>query len=145
MARVDITWSVVRRKSLAKAYTAVAESSRIVLAQARILTAHGPYSRGGPDGLSASLRREIDVLRGGKEVRARIWSTKRYARIVHDGAAPHTIRPRVRGRRLRFYWRRVGRVVAFRSVHHPGQQGQFFLTKPLVTEAARRRFRVTIH
>lgn len=50
---------------------------------------------------------------------------------VHEGARAHTIRPRNPGGTLRFYWERVGYVVYFKSVKHPGVGSTPFLTSSL--------------
>jgi hypothetical protein len=50
-----------------------------------------------------------------------------YAAAVHEGARPHVIRAR-RAPFLRFYWPKVGRVVFFKSVNHPGNAPNPFLT-----------------
>lgn len=44
-----------------------------------------------------------------------------YAEAQAYGARPHLIRAR-RASALRFYWPRVGRVVFFKQVNHPGNQ-----------------------
>lgn len=48
----------------------------------------------------------------------------------HEGTQPHTIAAR-RKPRLVFYWPRVGHVVSFRRVNHPGTQPNRFLTNAL--------------
>lgn len=141
MARVEIHWRRVHDESLGTAYKLVNEITRNVLAEAKVRTLIGPYTTGF---LSASLRRQITIRRGGKEVRGRVGSPLWYAKSVHDGAKPHKIRPLLPGYPLKFYWRKVGRTVRFASVNHPGQRGQFFLTGPLVSEAARKGLRVVI-
>lgn len=142
MARVEIHWPVVHRTTTGAAYKVVNEVTRNVLAEAKVRTLIGPYNTGF---LSASLRRQITIRRAGKEVRGRVGSPLHYAKYVHDGARPHTIRPMMPGYPLRFYWRKVGHVVRLMKVNHPGQRGQFFLTGPLVSEAARKGFRVRIY
>jgi hypothetical protein len=52
------------------------------------------------------------------------------ALMHHEGTRPHVIRAR-RAPMLVFYWRRVGRVVAFKKVNHPGTQPNHYLTDPL--------------
>lgn len=44
------------------------------------------------------------------------------AATTNSGARPHVIRAR-RAKMMRFYWPKVGRVVYFRSVNHPGNKG----------------------
>lgn len=141
MARVEIHWNVVHKHSLGVAYKIVNEVTRNVLAEAKVRTLIGPYTTGF---LSASLRRQITIRRGGKEVRGRVGSPLWYAMAVHNGAKPHKIRPLLPGYPLRFYWRKVGKTVRFMSVNHPGQSGQFYLAGPLVSEAARKGLKVVI-
>lgn len=50
-----------------------------------------------------------------------------YARYHHEGGQPHPIAAR-RAPLLVFYWPRVGRVVAFPRVNHPGNRPNRFLT-----------------
>jgi len=50
-----------------------------------------------------------------------------YAAAVHEGARPHVIRAR-RASLLRFYWPKVGRVVFFPKVNHPGNRPNPFLS-----------------
>ena len=62
----------------------------------------------------------VDLLAGGGPVK--------WARVHHDGSAPHEIRAR-RGRALRFV---VGGRVMFRTrVWHPGTRGTYYLTRAL--------------
>jgi len=70
--------------------------------------------------------------------RAEVSANTRYARYVHEGTRPHIIRAR-RAPALRFYWPRVGRVVFFKSVHHPGTKPNPFLTRAADIVAARYR------
>ena len=53
-----------------------------------------------------------------------------YALYVHEGTRPHVIRAR-RAAALVFYWEKVGAVVAFRQVNHPGTRAQPFLRDAL--------------
>lgn len=48
----------------------------------------------------------------------------------HEGTQPHVIRAR-RAPMLVFFWPRVGRVVAFPRVNHPGTQPNRFLSNAL--------------
>jgi hypothetical protein len=50
----------------------------------------------------------------------------RYAAAVHEGARPHKIRAK-HAPALRFFWPKVGRVVFFKSVNHPGNRPNPFL------------------
>jgi hypothetical protein len=73
-----------------------------------------------------------------------IGSNNKRAVLEHDGARPHVIAQREGGPVLRFYWRKVGRVVHFTSVNHPGTEGSQFLTGPLLKYGLRAGFAVTI-
>jgi hypothetical protein len=59
-----------------------------------------------------------------------VGSNDPIARIHHDGTPPHIIVAK-RARRLTFYWPKVGRVVSFRSVHHPGTKPNRYLIDAL--------------
>lgn len=64
--------------------------------------------------------------------------------LLHQGAKRHAIVAKRGGPMLRFYWPKVGRVVTFHSVNHPGFGGRKFLTSPLILHGARNGFHVTI-
>lgn len=53
-----------------------------------------------------------------------------YAGYVRWGTRPHVIRAR-NAKYLRFYWPRVGRVVFFKKVNHPGTKPNYFLERAL--------------
>lgn len=53
-----------------------------------------------------------------------------YAGYVRWGTRPHVIRAR-RAKFLRFYWPKVGRVVFFKKVNHPGTKPNYFLERAL--------------
>lgn len=53
-----------------------------------------------------------------------------YALFHHEGANPHRITPRS-APRLVFYWPKVGAVVFARSVNHPGNAPNRYLTDAL--------------
>lgn len=52
------------------------------------------------------------------------------AKLHHEGTDPHIIRAR-RAPMLVFFWKKVGRVVAFKQVRHPGTRPNHYLTDPL--------------
>lgn len=113
----------------------------------------GQYSTGR---LATSIQRIGPVITG-DEIHGRVGSTLSYAASVHDGAQVHNIFPKsavgvfrfgARGRpQLRFFWRRVGKVVYLPHIpgapsrigrSHPGiRVGKKYLTEPL-RNAARR-------
>lgn len=52
----------------------------------------------------------------------------KYAGPVHDGTSARVIRAR-RAKALVFFWPKMGRVVAFKKVRHPGTRGRPFLVR----------------
>lgn len=93
-----------------------------------------------PDAYSAANRRRRPgtlrdsivkrlVDRGGKVV-LQVGSEDGIALLHHEGTEPHVIAARRRPM-LVFYWPKVGRVVAFKRVNHPGTSPNRFLTDAL--------------
>jgi hypothetical protein len=78
------------------------------------------------------------------KVTATIGAYHRRSMLEHEGSPAHTISRRPGGPILTFYWSKVGRVVYFESVNHPGTKGSKFLTGPLSKMAPRSGFRVMI-
>lgn len=58
-----------------------------------------------------------------------------HALYVEENTRPHIIRAK-NGPLLVFYWGKVGKVVAFPQVSHPGTTGQHFLTRAAAEVAA---------
>lgn len=56
-------------------------------------------------------------------------SSAPYAFYPDQGTLPHRIRPRHPGGQLVFFWPKVGQVVRFNSVMHPGSIGTRFLER----------------
>ncbi|HEX8321641.1 hypothetical protein [Longimicrobium sp.] len=54
-----------------------------------------------------------------------------YTLFVDQGTKPHPIKPKNPGGVLTFYWPKVGRVVHFKSVQHPGNKPYKFLERGL--------------
>lgn len=74
----------------------------------------------------------------------RIGYTAPQANWTEYGTPPHVIRPKGPGYPLRFYWPRVGGVVAFWKVNHPGshkRDGWFSDTMAKYRAALRRAAR----
>lgn len=132
MAKVTIYTSIVKAESLTVARRTIDEVLDEVIVQAKLITLTGDYTHGT---LSRSIRRMPLVIRG-DVVTGELGSPLPYAHFVHDGTRPHRILPRGRYP-LRFYWRRVGRIVKLSRVSHPGQKAKKFLTGPLAQVAAR--------
>jgi hypothetical protein len=112
------------------------ESGELVKQEARRLV--GVYQ---PDAYSAANRKRRPgtlrdsivkrVLVGpGGQPEVHVGSDDKIALWHHEGTVPHTIRPRSKPL-LVFFWPRVGHVVSFKSVNHPGTQPNRFLTKAL--------------
>lgn len=59
-----------------------------------------------------------------------VGSDDEVALVHHEGGRPHEIRAR-NGPRLVFWWGKVGQVVAFPRVSHPGSRANRFLSDSL--------------
>lgn len=90
----------------------------------------------------ASIRSTFRIQ--GTKVIKTIDATHERAMLEHEGAEAHSIDQRPGGPILRFYWQKVGHVVYFTHVNHPGTKGSKFLTSPLLLYGLRNGFRVTI-
>jgi hypothetical protein len=100
------------------------------------------------------------------KVKARVGSTARYALVEHEGATAHIIRAR-RKMALSFFWPKVGAqafvplggfpgtgymiyngrnifMIGKGYVNHPGTEGSFYLTHPLLQHAPQFGFRVVL-
>lgn len=160
MAKVRMHRAVIKATTQREAFELVNQVMYEVHAGAFAMTLGGPYSSGN---LAASLFRDgphITPLR----ITGEVGSKLPYAASVHDGAEVHWIFPkgavgRVRfGSRkrpqLRFFWRKVGRVVYLPHIpgspgrigrSHPGQAGKHYLTIPLRRSARLHGFRVIVY
>lgn len=80
------------------------------------------------------------------KTRAVVTITSRHARsmLEHEGARKHRIDAKPGGPLLRFYWAKMGRVVVFASVNHPGTSGSKYLTGPLQRYGRRAGFKVAL-
>ena len=63
-----------------------------------------------------------------------IEATAPHAEAQAYGAAPHVIRPK-RASSLAFYWPRVGQVVYFKSVNHPGNPANLWWNRATSEQA----------
>lgn len=109
-----------------------------VLVGAKAIAGTGKYAIGGT---AARIRADWRITT--YDIRVRIGPKPRHKGdlAAHQGARRHTIRAK-RGRTLRFFWRKKGRYVYFRSVNHPGMKGKQYLVKPLKQFGRRNGFRV---
>jgi hypothetical protein len=132
--RIELDRLNLRRFVTGSATRLVTKVTREVAVLAR-LESRGPYSTGRT---AASIVDHVYMV--GKTVRGDVSANTSYATIAHDGARPHIIRPRNPGGRLRFYWRKVGHVVNFPYVSHPGMRGKHYLSGPMERVGRRNRF-----
>jgi hypothetical protein len=126
--------------------------------EARARVSSGPYTTGN---LASKFFRRGPFVTG-DTVAGRVGNNASYAQIVHDGARVHEIfpigAPHVLGasgkRRLKFYWRRVGRIAYFPHIpgspstagrSHPGQKGKHYLSEAILSVADRRGLRVVVY
>lgn len=132
MARVIVFHSRVRRQTNEEVADFIRGVLREVQYQARLHVSFGPYTTGN---LARSIEVDgphIEFFGAGGSVGSRL----NYASAVEIGARPHMIYP-VNSRMLRFYWRKVGRVVNLERVRHPGQRGKGYLDQAAQSVARR--------
>lgn len=70
------------------------------------------------------------IVEQGDSPAVKVGSEDPIALLHHEGTPPHIIRAR-RAPMLVFYWPKVGQVVAFKKVNHPGTFPNHYLTDPL--------------
>lgn len=68
-----------------------------------------------------------NTVKGNLAFDAGVWTVS-YARIHEEGSRPHVIRAK-NAVSLTFFWPKVGRVVHYKSVQHPGTRPYRFLTR----------------
>ena len=73
-----------------------------------------------PGELRKSIRKDPRVNLSATKASGRIVAPVIQAETTEHGARPHIIRPRRAGGLLVFYWSKVGRIVGFHYVNHPG-------------------------
>jgi len=140
--RVRINNLEANRHSVAAARELVDDVLRDARAIATNILSVGPYTS---ESLLTGLESEVVVE--GNRISGKFGISGRrfiYAAAVERGAAPHIIRPRPPRKKLRFYWRRVGRVVYPSLVHHPGQEGKRYLRSALLIAGTRHGMRVVV-
>lgn len=139
MARVKIDGARLTIKVTRFSSRIIRQVLRELEEGARIRAAHGPYATGR---LASSIR-STGPIPAGFRVLGTVSSDLPYAAAAQSGARPHIIRGRG-DYRLKFFWRRVGRVVYPWYVRHPGQPGKHYLTETLVQVARRHNMKVRI-
>ena len=140
MARVRIHEAQVRITANRFVGRHVREAIANIERRAKARAAAGEYTTGR---LAASVRSKVWTV--GLKIHGTVGSDLPYAKFSDTGTAPHIIRPRGPGYPLRFYWRKVGRVVTPYKVNHPGQRSKGWLTDPLISEARKRGWKDIIH
>jgi hypothetical protein len=95
--------------------------------------------------LAQSLYVKGPFLSPGTLVRGEVGSDLPYSAAVESGARRHLIFPRPPKTFLKFYWRKVGRVVYFDRVRHPGMRGKGYLANAARVVGRRHNLRVIIY
>lgn len=139
MARLQFKPGAVRSFATTQARKDVRSVTAAINRRARSNAPGGPYSTGR---LKASINWSMRT--SGWVVRGLSGSDLIYAYSVHEGQPARTIVPR-RARRLRFFWRRVGRVVSMARVSHPGTAPQPYMVQALLTVAPTYGYKVVIY
>jgi hypothetical protein len=109
---------------------------------AEAILSFGPYTTGRLlTGLQTQIRYGPYVVEGRVGISGKRFP---YAASVEGGAKRHKIPllPKPYGRSLRFYWRKVGHIVHFQQVNHPGQTGKAYLRIPILVVAPKYNMRV---
>lgn len=139
MATLVLKPGAVKTFAITQAAKSVRTTTAAVNRQARQNAPGGLYSTGR---LKSSINWSMTIA--GTMVRGRSGSELDYAIFPEKGTQPHIIRPRT-APHLRFYWRRVGRVVRLNQVSHPGSAAQNYMTNALSTIAPRHGYKVVIY
>jgi hypothetical protein len=146
VARVVIHHFRARRESEADAARFIRQVLREIQFQARLHVAFGPYTTGD---LARSIEPHGPFFEFGR-VSGSVGSTLPYASAVEGGAglwgprhSKYPIYP-VNATHLKFYWRKVGRVVTLPYVNHPGQRGKGYLQKAAESVARRHNMLIII-
>lgn len=147
MARVTIHHAKARRESNEEAEKFIRQVLREIQFQARLHIVFGPYTTGR---LAGSLRTRGPFMEFGRVVGS-VGSDLPYAAAVEGGSglygprrSKYVIRPN-RAKMLKFYWRRVGRVVVLPKVNHPGQRGKDYLLRAAESVSRRHNMLLVIH
>ena len=149
MARVVMYRLTLRDTSRSEALRLVTEFMEEVTLAAKVIASIGPYAGMGDPSLADSIEMDGPRVEGNLVVGS-VGSDLEYATVVHDGSPRHHIFPKAapgvwrfgsrKAPQLKFYWRRVGRVVYFPHIpaspntlglSHPGFPGKQYLSRPL--------------
>lgn len=135
----------VRRVSLEAGTELIRTVTREIQEGAQAILSFGPYTTGR---MARAVKTRVSygplIIEGRVGVDGIRFP---YAASVEGGARRHRIPlvPKGKGKWLKFYWRRVGKIVYAKQVNHPGQTGKAFLRIPLLVVAPRHNFKVYIY
>jgi hypothetical protein len=141
VARIVIHYVLAHRETNESAMRFIRKAVREMRFIARLAVSYGPYTTGR---LAQSIQAKGPFLEG-LVVRAQVGSDLFYAKMVNSGARPHLIFPIPPRTYMKFYWRKVGRVVYLDKVRHPGQRGKGYLEEAARTIGRRYNLRVIIY
>jgi hypothetical protein len=142
VARIVIHHMAAHRESDQAAYRFVRSVLHEIRFQARLTLFHGPYTTGR---LAQSIEIKGPYIEPGRRVHGSVGSDLSYAAVVEKGARPHLIFPIPPRKYMKFYWRRVGRVVYPDKVRHPGMRGKGYLRNAAQVAARRHRMLLIIY
>jgi len=131
--RVKVARNELRRVGKAEAGKRVARTTRQTFNRARVLS---PWDTGLLRGAHSMSVRTVPSRR---KVIGTVSAATDYAAAVHEGSAPHIIRPRKK-QALKF--KIGGRIVIVRSVRHPGARAQPWLATALAEVAGQQNFKL---
>lgn len=141
MARIIIHHTRAERESAEATFKFVRSVLREIRFQARLEVSTGPYTTGR---LARSIEAKGPFVEPGR-VTGSVGSDLSYAAVVEKGAPRHLIFPRPPRTHMKFYWRRVGRVVYPQKVRHPGMKGKGYLAKAARIAATRHNMLLIIY
>jgi hypothetical protein len=161
MARVRMYKAALQATSRAEALRLVDRLMDDVTLASKVIADSGPYATNLPGHLADSIEKDGPRIIG-NIITGSVGSDLHYADIAHDGSPVHNIFPkkapgvwRFKSRKapqLKFYWRKLGRVVYFPHIpasvntlgrSHPGYKGKKYLSEPLQVFGRAQGFRVT--
>lgn len=83
-----------------------------------------------PGTLAASIRVAYSKTLDG-DLESEVRANTKYAAYVHEGTGPHTIRSKIPGKKLNFFWPSHAKVVYDTEVRHPGTKPNRFLHRAM--------------
>jgi hypothetical protein len=141
VARIVIHHFKAEAEADEDAFLFVRKVLREIRLNARIRAATGPYVTGR---LARSIELKGPFIEAGR-VKGSVGSDLPYAAVAEQGARRHMIFPNPPRRYLKFYWRRVGRVVHLERVRHPGMRGKHYLLSAAQVAAARHNMLLIVY